>query len=117
MNIIDSLLGVAETLEWSLFLAGISIFLYIAIKTLQNQRDKKASSKLESLRNMVVMAPFLWMILNFDSDPNYIADTMFGFWLPLVIMVVFTIGLTELILPIWYDAKAKGSRTGRVLRR
>ena len=119
-NVITGLRTVATTLVWSLVLTALSVFLYVCIKWLQDYlgRGKTTRSRFEDLRNVMVMLPFVWMVMNFSSDTNYIADTMFGFWLPFVIVCIFVLGLGELILPVWQDAKRKGTNAvGRKVKR
>lgn len=109
MQIEETLGTVAITLMWSLVLAATCVFLYITIKWLQafKKRVKKTSGrkKFEDLRTIITMLPFIWVVLNFNSDSNYIADVMFNLWLPVVIASILILGIAELVLPIYYSSK------------
>lgn len=118
---IGNILGqVAVTLMWSLMIAAVAVTLYIVVKWFQNYMDKDDSNRnrFEDLRVLIMMMPFAWIMLNFNSDSNVIADTMFNFWLPVVIMSILTIGIVELILPFLSAASQETNRAGqRVVRR
>ena len=122
MNIIGGLGAVAITLLWSLFISAIAVFLYFSIRTLQGRlstrKRRSPEEMLCDLRSMLVLVPVLWVILSFSDDANSIADTMFNFWLPVVLIFIMVVGLAELILPVWHASRKEGTRLigGRISR-
>ena len=108
-----SLMDAVTTLQWSVYITLIACFLFLAIKHLQGQKKKKTHDRFNDLRNVIAFSPFIWLLLNFSSDANYLATMMFAFWFPIVVFSIFTLGLAELVLPVWYGAKKTGSGLGR----
>lgn len=119
MDIIGGLTDVFSNLVFSLVLAGLAVMFYVAVKTFQGPRERNPRDTFGLIRNMLVFAPLIWLILNFNSDSNTIADVMIGTWLPIVLACILVLGLVEIaVYPVWLDSKRKGSRNvGEVIRK
>jgi undecaprenyl pyrophosphate phosphatase UppP len=111
---------VAVTLMWSLMLAALSVFAYVIVKWLQTYiRPTKTDerNRFEDLRIVIIMMPFVWLMLNFTTDTNTIAETMFGFWLPVVMISILIIGIVEINIPFMRAATNETRRRGMAAKK
>ena len=110
----QTLYGVFSNLMISLVIAGLALTIYFALRWFQRPvKERKGLEVLELLREMFVLAPLLWLILNWEEDPSVLANTFLGFWLPIVLVSIFALGMVEIaMMPAFGESRevVKGMR-------
>ena len=104
-----SIYAVFSNLVYSVFIAAFAVTMYVMIKFLQRPVQKSDKNVWEKARELVVLGPIVWLFLQWGESPTVLANLFFGFWLPVVLVSIFALGLMELLLPVWYSAKDTGT--------
>lgn len=109
--------SVFTTLSYSLIVASIAVFVVLCFLIFQKVRGSGAIVKKEKylakIRFAVVLFPLLWMVLNFDSDSNYLAEYMFSTYVPFVLVCIIAIGLFEIVMPFLRAAGNETANSGK----
>ena len=110
--------NVLETFTWMMFLTSLAVFVIVLLRFLPNREEREDVTLWERIRLLIIILPLLYLFFNFTDSANNLSSFLFVDTLPIIIVMIFTLGLIELNIPFLSAVKDQtGKDTQRMIKK
>ena len=114
--------NVMTTLGISIAIATTLMFFIMVLVVLRKVKAVGTGAKakqdyLSKIRLLVVFLPLFWVIINYNSDTNALAETLYEDYIPLVLALILALTLFELAMPFLSQEFRRNRERGKKITR